>query len=114
MNEEKKTEANLIEFSKHNVAFFHRLAEFKAVAKKMEQEEKQIKQKLMDEMDRYGITSFSNNEISISYVGASVQTSLDINAFKKQEPQLYEELMKDYGKTTERSAYLKLVVKAEL
>jgi len=104
-------ENKMVEFQKHNVAFFHRLAEFKALTKKMEQEEKQIKQKLQEEMERYGITSFSNDEISISYVGASVQTSLDINAFKKQEPKLYEELLKDYSKTTEKSAYLKLIVK---
>ena len=110
--ERNEVERNLIAFKKNNVEFFHRLAEFKVIADKMKREEKEIKDKLMKQMEEYGITSFSNEELSISYVGRSVQTSLDVNTFREQEPQLYEDLMKDYGKTTERSAYLKLVVKS--
>ena len=56
---------------------------------------------------------YKDASISIAYVKPSSSTSLDTNTLKKKEPDLYEELMKDYSKTSTKSGYYKYTITKE-
>lgn len=98
-------------FEQHNLEVFQRLAEFKKTKEQMERVEEKLKAELEKSMQDYGIKSFKNDLITISYVEASTSESIDLKAFKEKEPKLYDELLGDYRKVTNRKPYVKIVVK---
>ena len=44
---------------------------------------------------------FKNDQVTISRKKGSVKESIDYKAFEKKEPELYNDLLKDYKKVTE-------------
>lgn len=98
-------------FEQQNIAIFQQLADFKKQKEAMEEAEKQIKANLKKAMEDYGITSFKNDVISLSYVEASTSESLDTKTMQEKEPKLYADLLKDYPKVKTTSAYVRIMVK---
>ena len=109
MSETKETN-ELQVFEQQNLAVFKQLAEFKKAKDAMELQEKKIKADLMKAMEQYGIKSFKN-DVTLSYVDASSSESLDTKALQEKEPKLYAELLEDYKKVKNTSAYVKITVK---
>lgn len=98
-------------FEEKNLAVFKQLSEFKKQQDAMKEQEKKLKDALMKSMEEYGIKSFKNDYVSISYIDESETESLDLKAFKEKEPELYEDLKKDYIKVRHTSAYIKITAK---
>ena len=85
----------------------------------LKKQEKIIK-KLIDEENKKILEHFNSNEKinflendngKISYVNGSESISLDITKIKKQESELYNELLDAYPKVTKRSPFLRVVLK---
>lgn len=98
-------------FEQQNLAVFQRLQEFKKKQKEMEDQEKKLKKQLETSMAEYGIKSFKNEYISISYVEGSESTSIDMKKLEEAEPSLYKELLADYPKVKATKPYVKFLVK---
>src|SRR5690606_8044957 len=79
--------------------------------KEIEKTEKQIKKELEQAMNEYNIKSIDNEYLKITRVEASESVSIDLTAMKKKEPDLYDDLLKDYPKVTKRKAYVRFTVK---
>lgn len=79
--------------------------------KELEKIEKNIKKELEQAMDEHNIKSIDNEFLKITRVEASESVSIDLTAMKKKEPDLYDDLMKDYPKVTKRKAYVRFTVK---
>ena len=45
---------------------------------------------------------YKDNDVTISFSKPTSSTSIDLKALEKKEPELYEDLLKDYSKVTER------------
>ena len=98
-------------FEQANLAVFKRLHDFKKQQELMKKQEEDLKAELLKSMEEYGIKSFKNEYITISYVEGSTSVSIDLKTLEKKEPELYKDLLEDYPKVTNRKAYVKFVVK---
>ena len=98
-------------FEQKNLAVFKQLQDFKKKQKEMEDQEKKLKKQLEESMSEYGIKSFKNDYITISYVAGSESTSLDVKMLEEKEPSLYKELLADYPKVKTTKPYVKFTVK---
>lgn len=75
--------------------------------KQMEASEKKLKAEIKEVMDKYGVKSIVTPVLRITNVEGSKTTTVDLEAFRKMEPEEYESLLNDYPKVTTRSSYLK-------
>ena len=79
-----------------------------AVQKKaIEEHEKDMREKLKAAMEKFGVKSFDNDLIKVTYIAASTQTKVDTAAIKKKYPQIAAEC----SKVSNTSAYVKIEVK---
>ena len=101
----------LIEFEQSQMAAFKALAEFKIAREKLDEQEKKIKKQLEKAMKDYGIKSFKNDYVTLSYIDASSSETIDLKKFAENEPTLYSELLQDYKKVTNKKAYVRITVK---
>lgn len=104
-------ENELIAFEQSQMVAFKQLAEFKKMQADIEGKEKKIKAELEKAMLAYGIKSFSNDYVTLSYIDASSSETIDLKALQEKEPKLYGELLEDYRKVTSKKAYVRIVVK---
>lgn len=98
-------------FENASMIIFQKLADFKKMKAEMEAAEKKLKDDLQKSMEAYGIKSFSNDYVTLSFVEASTSESIDLKAMQKAEPKLYDELLADYKKVTNKKAYVRITVK---
>lgn len=94
-------------FEERNLAVFKQLADLKAQIKELERQQEDVKAGILQAMEHYGVTSFKNEYITISYVPDSETESIDLKALQAQEPDLYAELLEDYRKVTKRKGYVR-------
>lgn len=94
-------------FEEKNLAVFKQLADLKAQIKELERQQDDVKAGILQAMEHYGVTSFKNEYITISYVPDSETESIDLKALQAQEPDLYDELLNDYRKITKRKGYVR-------
>lgn len=102
------TEATAIKrFEERNLAVFKELGALKQQIKELERQQDELKKGIQEAMEHYGVTSFKNEYITISYVPESTSESIDLKALQANEPELYEELLADYKKITTRKGYVR-------
>lgn len=94
-------------FEERNLAVFKQLADLKAQIKELERQQDDVKAGILQAMEHYGVTSFKNEYITITYVPDSETESIDLKALQAQEPDLYDELLHDYRKITKRKGYVR-------
>lgn len=90
------------------------MAELSAIEQQrkiIEKKAKEIKAELEKAMDEYNIQSIDNEYVKITRIEASETVSIDLKELQKKEPELYDELLKDYPKVTKRKAYVRITVK---
>lgn len=75
--------------------------------KDLDEQEKQLKQKLVEAMETYGIKSFENDQIKMTYVAPTTRNTIDSTRLKKDHPDIAEQ----YSKTSNVSASVRVVVK---
>ena len=102
---------NEITFVEQNLALIERLAEVSRRKKLLEKQENEVKDELLPLMEKHGVESIDNDLLRITYVGASESTSLDTTKLRNEMPDLYEDIMAKYPKTSKRKAHLRFNVK---
>jgi hypothetical protein len=110
MHEAQTSEA-LIRFEDDNAllmpAVSAMLAEFERQVKAIEIKKKGLMQRILEEMETNGILKIDTDELSITYVAPTSRESFDSKAFRKDNPDLYDE----YVKISNVSASVRLKVK---
>lgn len=85
----------------------HKITSLMRLKKEMDEQERQLKQKLLEAMEAYGIKSFENEELKLTYVAPASRSTLDTTKLKKDHPDLAEE----YTRTSTVSASVRVTVK---
>lgn len=75
--------------------------------KQIDEQEKELKQKLVEAMEAYGIKSFENDQIKMTYVAPTTRSTIDSTRLKKDHPDIVEQ----YSKTSNVSASVRVTVK---
>jgi septal ring factor EnvC (AmiA/AmiB activator) len=94
------TEEELSVFEQQYMSVMKNLSDMTKQKKKIEKQEKLIKANLGKVMDEYGIKSLDNQFLKIIRVAESKgKATVDLDKMQKEEPELFDELIKDYPKT---------------
>lgn len=102
------TEATALKrFEEKQMEAFKTLADLKREIKALERKQDELRAGVKDAMEHYGVKSFKNEYITISYIPESESETIDLKALQNKEPELYEELLRDYKKVTKKSAYVR-------
>lgn len=102
---------NIVAFENQYLTAMKELARMDARKKKLEEQIDAAKRGIMEAMETYGVTGFKNDIITISYVPESQTESIDIKQLQNEEPELYEELLRDYRKVSKKQAYVRFSFK---
>lgn len=102
---------NIKVYTEHNLVFFKELKEIKRVKEELEKKEEIVKNKIIEEFNKYGIVSIDNEHIRINRIAESKTETIDLKKLKEKEPDLYYELLVDYPKLITKKEHIRLVVK---
>lgn len=83
------------------------VAELLKVKKQLDDQEKQLKQKLVEAMEAHDVKSFENDLIKMVYVAPTTRSTIDSVRLKKDHPDIAEQ----YSKTSPVSASVRVTVK---
>ena len=83
------------------------LAEFERMAKEIKSKQDELKQRILAEMEEHGILKVETDELTITYVAPTSRETFDSKAFRKDNPDLYDE----YVKISTVSASVRMKVK---
>ena len=75
--------------------------------KKLEEQEKLMKKKLLQAMEQHGVKSFENAKVKFMYVAPTTRTTIDSKKLKADHPDIAEA----YSKTSNVSASVRITVK---
>lgn len=73
----------------------------------LEDKEKEVRAALEAAMGQFGIKSFENDILKVTYVAPTTKTTIDSKALKKDKPDIYEK----YAKTSNVKASVRITVK---
>lgn len=104
MNELQKFEEQYLES-------FKQLQKLSKAKKKVEAEEKAVKQQLEKALLEYNIKSIDNEFVRITYVEGTASKSIDSKKIQAQSPDFYDKLIKQYEKVTVKKPYVRITVK---
>ena len=77
-----------------NPAVSCKLAEFEMMAKEIKAKQDELKQRILEEMEANGILKIETDELTITYVAPTSRETFDSKAFRKDNPDLYDEYIK--------------------
>ena len=97
----------LIQFESSVPDTINKITTLLQLKKELDEQEKQLKQTLVDAMERYGVKSFENDQIKMTYIAPTTRSTLDSIKLKKEHPHLAEQ----YTKTSTVSASVRVTVK---
>ena len=97
----------LTQFSNATPAAIQQITRLVVAKKRLEDEEKALKDELTKAMEAYGVKSFENDQIKLVYVAPTTRSSIDGTRLKKDHPDLAEQ----YSKTSNVSASVRITVK---
>lgn len=102
-------ETALQEFNKDNnaVAIMKQIAAISKQKKELEDKEKKVRAALEAAMGQFGIKSFENDILKVTYVAPTTKTTIDSKALKKDKPDVYEK----YANTSNVKASVRITVK---
>lgn len=83
------------------------IANLSVQKKKIEDQEKKMRDQLKQAMEKYGVKKFETTEVKFTYVAATTRTTLDSKALKADLP----DIAAKYTKTSAVSASVKIEVK---
>lgn len=104
---EESEETALQSFQQGQMAVIQKIADIVTAKKKLEEQEKELKEKLKEAMEKCNIKKFESDILNITYVAATTATSVDSAKLKKKYPDIAAEC----SKTSNKSAYVKVSVK---
>lgn len=100
-------ETGLQVFQQGQLEVLQKIADIVTAKKKLEEQEKELKEKLKEAMEKCNIKKFESDVLNITYVAETTQTSINSAKLKKKYPDIAEEC----SKVSKKSAYVKVVVK---
>ena len=103
MNDLVKIENNEIVIASEVIEQFK---EFKKIKEEMDLKEKEVKQQLMDAMEKVGVKSWAFNGIYAEIKHVDGKTTIDSKRLKEELPDVYQ----DYSKTTSVSSSVTISV----
>ena len=75
------------------------LKEINDEKKALDEREKTIKASIESNLNEEG---YKTDYVTVSYTSPSTSTSVDLKALKDKEPELYDDLLRDYPKVTNK------------
>jgi hypothetical protein len=66
-----------------------------------------MREKLLEAMEQYGVKTFENDMLSVTYVAPTTRTTIDSTKLKKDMPEIAEK----YQKVSDIKASIKITVK---
>lgn len=102
-------ETGLVAFKEQQLSVLQQIADLITAKKKLEEQEKELKDKLKEAMEKYGIKKFDSDILKITYIAETTATSIDSAKLKKK----YPAIAKECSKTSKKSAYIKIEIKDE-
>ena len=105
--QDAEEETGLQVFKQGQMAVLKQIADIITTKKKLEEQEKELKEKLKEAMEKCNIKKFESDILNITYVAESTKTSIDSAKLKKK----YPEIAAECSKTSKTSAYVKVTVK---
>lgn len=69
----------------------YQIAEFERQIKFLEEQEKKLKQAILEEMEAKGFIKVETDVIAITYVAATDREKFDSKKFREENPALYDE-----------------------
>ena len=85
------------------------LAQFEREAKAIEEKQKELRKRILAEMEKHGIVKIDTDELTITYVAPTTRENFDSKKFRADKPDLYDE----YIKIGTVSASVKIKLKGE-
>ena len=70
------------------------LADFEREAKAIEEKQKALKKRILEEMEKHGIIKIETDDLTITYVAQTSREMFDTKSFKADNPDLYDEYIK--------------------
>lgn len=99
--------ADLVVFETNAATVIQEIANIANQKKALEEQDKEMRAELERVMDLYGVKSFENDIIKISYVEPTTRTTIDSAKLKKKYPTIAEEC----SKTSEVKGSVRITVK---
>lgn len=103
-------ETGLVAFKEQQLSVLQQIADLITTKKKLEEQEKKLKDKLKEAMEKYGIKKFDSDILKITYIAETTATSIDSAKLKKKYPAIADEC----SKTSKKSAYIKVEINDEI
>lgn len=100
-------ETALVAMQTEAAAIITGIANLTLQKKKIEDQEKVMREQLKEAMEKYGVKSFESDAVKFTYIAATTRTTIDSKALKKDLPKVAEK----YSKTSNVSASVKITVK---
>lgn len=100
-------ETALETFKSQQLTVLQQIASLVTTKKQIEVQEKELKNKLKEAMEQYGVKKFESDILNITYVAETTSTSIDSAKLNKLHPDIATEC----SKTSKKSAYIKVEVK---
>lgn len=75
--------------------------------KKLDEQEKLMKKKLLEAMEQYNVKSFENEKVKFLYVAPTTRKTIDSSRLKKEHPEIVE----NYTKASNVKASVRITVK---
>lgn len=106
MNEMIKVENNNLIVADEVI---NKMKEFQKIKKEIEEKENQLKQSLLDVMDKYSIEKWTSPDesLTVNYIPDTFMRKFNKTSFKKDYPDLYDK----YSSFSTKAGYVKLQVK---
>ena len=108
-----ETQTELQAFENKYLQAFKDLGHLEALKKQTEDKLKKVREQIEQGMDKYDIAKIDNEYVTITRIPENQgKETVDLDAFAKEEPEEYAELVKDYPKVTgKKKAYIRITVK---
>jgi uncharacterized protein YpuA (DUF1002 family) len=97
----------LIPFQSKAMAIMQKIVDLNIQKKQLEAQDKDVRQQLEKVMGEYGITSFENDLLKVTYVAPTTRTTIDSAKLKKELPAVAEK----YSKTSQVKGSVRIEVK---
>lgn len=94
-------------FNDKAMTIMRNIAELDKQKKALEKQDKEVRNALKKTMDEFGIKSFENDILKVTFVEETTRTSIDSAKLKKDYPDIAEK----YSKTSKVSASVRISVK---
>lgn len=92
---------------KETLPVLQQLQELEVQAKKIEEQQKALKEDLLVAMEKHGVEKWDNEVMTVTYVKPTTRTSIDSAKLKKEMPEIAEK----YSKTSNVKSSIRIKLK---